>query len=107
MDLSLYSGDSRSLQITVTDDIENVIDITGANIRFVLGQNQVVMLEKNSQDGGVLLTDPKNGLFTVNVLSRDTQALNGAYDYAIRLTDASGNSSIILNGIFNVTKSYI
>jgi len=108
MNFTIYSGDSRDLIVYVTDSNNNFINITGFIIEFALVNNdnsQIILTKDN--DLGIIITDAVNGKFIVNLLSTDTVNLSGEYKYSTRLTDTSGNTSIILTGIMKVEKSLI
>jgi Ethanolamine utilization protein EutJ (predicted chaperonin) len=108
-DFSMYAGDSRNLIVTVTDPNNNVINITGATIKWVLvNGDQVVRYKDNQSAGGITITNATNGQFQVSITSNDTTSLPpGTYQHEARMIDSSGNSSLLFTGNVTISKSYV
>ncbi len=105
-DILFYQGDSRQLVVTVYNSQGTAIPITGAFIRYVIYQDQSVVVTKTTTNGGVVLTDPSAGVFTVYLTPTDTGALRGSYNHMARMIDTSGDSSIIMTGTVTVDQSF-
>lgn len=108
-DFTIYSGDSRSLPVTVTNGSGGTVNITGAQsiVWVVVGPSGNVLLTKTLAAGQIALTNPTAGICTITLLAADTSQLTGTYAHECRMVDVSGNSSIIFTGNLTVTKAYI
>ncbi|OPJ63674.1 hypothetical protein [Clostridium chromiireducens] len=107
MDISFYSGDSRNLVISVTDENNNAINLNSATIKWVLIDNKDSAILSKEVGNGIKITNPTSGQFTISVLAQDTKNLEGNYKHMARVTTSSGESSIVLTGSINIMKSLI
>lgn len=111
-DFSIYAGDSRSLTITVKDPSGNIVNLTGATIKWVLvdaGGNSI-----NAKDsiaggsGGITINNATAGQCTIQLASADTMnLLTGSYTHEARMIDSANNSSIIFKGTITVNASNV
>lgn len=104
----IYSGDSKNIIIIVTDDNENIIDLSGSTIKWAL-KKTVNSIENNiykdTSNGGIEITDALNGEFTVKLNPSDTEGLIGRFYHEAEVTDAIGSVSTILFGIATIKRS--
>lgn len=96
-----YAGDTLRLDVSVTDDADQVVNLTGATIEWKLIDYKTVLLSK-STSAGISITDPLNGEFRVNINGSETQDLQGTYRHEARVTDSTGNVSTVFVGSFSV-----
>ena len=91
----VYQGEDSRLNITM----DPVIDITGFNFVFTIrtGKGEgTLLLQLTTTGGGVSLSDPTNGVLSVNLTSAQMDALEiGQYFYDVWRTDI-GNTYIIV-----------
>jgi hypothetical protein len=106
MDLSFYAGDSRNLIINVTDENNLPIDLTNANVKWILTSQGNTILSK-SIGSGITINNPKQGQFTIYLKANDTKNLSGNYEQAARVTTSSGESSIVLAGTVTISDSLL
>lgn len=106
MDISFYSGDSRNFIISVVDENNMPIDLTGASIEWVLIENDLIKLKKKIGDG-VTIVNAQEGRFKIEISSEDTGSLKGEYKQLARVSINDGSSSIVLDGIVKIEKSLI
>lgn len=105
-DFTMWSGDDKTLTITVTDANDVVVDLTGASaLVWILKRSKhaAAILVTKGLGAGVTITDAENGIFTVDLNPADTAALTqNNYYHEAQITDASGNISTLLIGTANI-----
>lgn len=106
MDISFYSGDSRNLIISVIDENNTEIDLTGAAIEWVLINQGEIILSK-SIGSGITINNASGGQFAIALTVNDTRKLLGTYPHMARVTTSNGNSSIVLTGTITIQASLI
>ena len=108
--LSLPRGDSREYRLEVTDENDNVLNITGSTIRFTVKENI-----SDSDPGAFQLTsanpaqididDGGNGKARIFVTNTNTQDLTiKRYLYDIQVQPASGGVKTVVGGTFAITE---
>lgn len=94
----MWRGDRKNVIIRVVDSEENVVNITGASIVWIM-LNPNNKLEKSTSTGGIVLSDAPNGEFTVALMPDDTKDFEGEYYYhEAEVTDYLGNVSTVTTG---------
>lgn len=85
------AGASIVEKVTVKDGNGDVVDVTGATGTFKLFKNQAGTPEfTKTEADGISLTDPTNGIVTVQTVPTDTECLApGIYWYELQLTVGS------------------
>jgi hypothetical protein len=106
MDLSFYAGDSKNLIVTVLDENNSPITLTGSSIKWVLISQNSIILSK-TVSSGITITNAVQGQFKITLTTVDTKNLIGTYQHFVRVTTADGSSSIILTGTITVEESLI
>ena len=98
-DFLMWSGDDKTITVTVYDNDDVVVDITGATITWELSQNvDSTALISKTVGSGITLSDPTNGIFTIALDPADTASLSGRYYHEAEITDAAGDVSTALVG---------
>jgi hypothetical protein len=80
LSFEMHSGDSRIIQLVATDQDDNIVDLTGATIRWQAARSaysKTPLLQKHV-GSGVTITFPAAGVFEVQLLPADTDNLVGA-----------------------------
>ena len=100
-DIEFRRGEDVEIAVTVTG-----VDITGWAIRAVIRRtpgDPAVTIEKDSAGiGGIVLTTPASGLFTITILDTDTSPLfPGTFVWAAKRTDA-GEEGILVEGVLTL-----
>ena len=108
MDLTIFTGDSKSLLVTVTDGNSNPVDLTGAqSIVWALIQNDEIILKKTLSTG-ISITSATTGQCIVAISASDTIALTpGTYSHECRVVTSSGQSGIVFTGTLSVNKAHV
>lgn len=96
----MFQGDSKELVITVTDDDGNFTDLSGATATWKLFRTYTTppLVQKSTADGGITISDPLSGQFTVNLVESDTNNIHGQYFHEARLEDLRGYVTIVTVG---------
>lgn len=98
----MFSGNTRVLKVTVLDQDEAIVDLSGAAATFVVmrahGQPAIITKTVGS---GIVITDAVNGLLEITLLEADTEPLRGVHRHELEITDASGRKTTVLFG--NIT----
>lgn len=96
-DLTIYEGEDKAWNITISDSGGTPIDITGYSFLFV------VKAKASDEDPEAIIKkiitshpDPTNGVTQISVLEADTEDKHGKYLYDLQMEDDSGNRSVIL-----------
>jgi hypothetical protein len=97
------SGDELVLPITVRDNDDALVNLSGASARFAMARRP----EANTTDidsaaspatASVIFTDAINGLITVTITDENTDALEGDYYYECKVTDSTGREAVTNRG---------
>ena len=96
----MFSGDMRVLRVTVLDQDDVVIDLTGLSAAsFVIATRHGASPKVSYTLGaGIVVTDAVNGIMEVTILAVDSEPLRGAYAYELSITDASLRKTTVLFG---------
>lgn len=90
--LSIFRGDSKTIRITVTDELGVAVDLTGWKVFFTAKES-----ETDSDDDAVIKidvdpTDPTNGIADIDFEPADTNDLTPAdYIYDIQVIKDNGD----------------
>ncbi len=99
----MHSGDSKDIRVSVLDELDAVVDITGATAVFILSKNPYsAAIVTKSSGSGIVITNGPGGILTVSLDPADTDALLGSFYYEIELTDALLKVSTIVVGQINI-----
>ena len=105
---SMVSGDSKDIVVTVLDENDQVVPITGATIVFILSVNEFsAALVTKSTGAGIVITNGPRGVFTVTLDVADTEPLIGEHYFEAELTDAGGRVSTVVLGTIDIRKNVI
>jgi len=123
MNIQMCRGDSRTFELTVTDE-NGVVDLDGAEIRFTVKRSYVdpdseAIIQKATAnvDGGgdeqILITDAPNGEAEIYLVPADTIGLEiPSYDLYqdVQVTMPSGKVYTVQQGTFrliaDITQAY-
>ncbi len=106
--IEFVSGDSKRLVVSVTDDNDTAVDLTGAVISWQLARSVYGSAEISKSVGsGIAITDAVNGEFTVTLDPLDTDALEGDFYHEAQVTDTLGDISTVFSGNITIIKDLI
>jgi hypothetical protein len=103
--LSIGQGDTITRPLTVTDDDDVPVNLTGATVRFNLRRAHATALAITPAPT-LDLTAPAAGGCTLTLTAAQTAALaaGGRYVYEVEITDASGNVTTPVAGLCYVAE---
>lgn len=96
----MFSGDTKTIEVTVRDELAVVVDLTGASIQWKLAKSPASQSTKISKSttSGITITDATNGVFQVSLDAADTANLSGTYYHEAEVLDASSNKTTVMSG---------
>lgn len=104
----MVSGDSKDIVVSVLDESDQVVPITGASATFILSKTRfTAALVTKTVGSGITITDGAGGVLTVSLLPADTEPLIGQHYFEIELIDTNAKESTIVVGYINIAKNVI
>lgn len=102
---TLFNGESRTLDVTVTSAGEPM-DLSGGSATWVLIDGDGTEHLRKENGGDITLTDPANGELTVAISTTETSGLDPErYQHYLRVTDTNGNVAVVLDGDLLIRES--
>lgn len=97
------SGDELVLPITVKDNDDVIVNLTGATARFAMARHPggaiVIDTAASPATASVAIGSPATaGVLTVTITDTTTDALSGDYYYECKVTDVSGQALVVARG---------
>lgn len=108
-DFTMYAGDTKNVEITVTDEEGLVIDLTDCELFWELSRIvgvQPPLLDKEIGSGLTVVTAAA-GRFDVRLEPEDTESLEGVYYHEAKLVDDQGDVSTILSGWITISPTQV
>jgi len=107
-DRKFIQGDTRTIQIDVTDNDGNRKDLSGGSATFEVFDGNTSVFQKTKSGGGIVFTstegDSVNDRQEITVDPADTSGLSivgkKVYSYESQITDSSGDISTVADGEF-------
>lgn len=115
-DLQLITGNTFAFTATWgTKDGDTFVpvDVSGCRARFVMRDvhSGVLLAESTTEDGGIVIDDPTNGVISVRLAPDKTRALDGKplgqAAYELRVYFPSGDEYSVMMGLVVVTEGVI
>ena len=101
--IEVFKGDSAILTVHVTDSLGADFDVTTATeITFTIREYEddtVTLLQKTLTVGGIILTDPTHGEFTIKIEDGDTTDFPGVKYYDIEVEIAGEVYTVVKDTI--------
>jgi len=90
MNLTIYQGESRSLDYVITDDQGEPVDLTfyAPEWRLASRTDETPLVTK-TLGAGITYTDASQGMLTVELTPEDTELTPGLYRRELRLSSGS------------------
>ena len=109
-DITLHSGDSLKLEVTVNDSAGTALDVTNATFIWALSKKDgsaiaprgAAILTK-ALASGVVINDGPTGRADITLDPADTTALAGVYYHELQVT-LGGNVSTVFYGSVTIAK---
>lgn len=103
---AIQQGQDVSIPITVVDSAGASVDTTGASARFAMARSPsddpVVDSSASPQTASVVVAAAAGGPITVTITDTVLDGLEGDYYFECKMTDSSGNESIVARGWMSV-----
>lgn len=108
--VEIYAGNDVKLDISLTDSVNDPVDLTGAIVRWALASAYdpgLALVTKSSLvSGQVTITDAASGLVQVNLTSMDTASLGGQpYVHEAEIIDTINAKMTVLTGTMTIIKT--
>lgn len=101
---SMYSGDSKNINVTIQDESGNILDVTGATFLYTIEMRNNPIQKDNQSIGGIVVTDPTNGEIVISLDSSDTEGITGNYFHWLSMADNEGNESTLFHEILEILR---
>jgi len=105
-DVTMYSGDSKTLTISIVDGDGDAVDVsTAAAVVYAIADSSrgPAHVTKTLADG----VSVAGSTVTVTLEPDDTAALAGVYYHELQITDESGNVDTALSGAITVQRDLV
>ncbi len=104
----MVSGDTKEIVVTVLDELDQVVPITGASIVFILSVNEFsAALVTKTTGAGIVISNGQGGEFTVTLDVADTEPLVGEHYFEAEVTDTGGKVSTVVLGVIDIRQNVI
>jgi hypothetical protein len=104
-DFDMFAGESKTLQVRVTDTTGGFKDITNATIKWDLQKLKTIIVEKITPTE-IVIVDGPGGIFNVIILPADTVGLGpGLYQHQAEVTDNAGITEVVFSGTITLYDS--
>jgi hypothetical protein len=99
----MYSGDSKSIYVTVAGE-----DLSGSAIKFQAARSvqDSAVITKTTGDG-IQITGAGNSVISISLDAEDTEALVGKYYFEVQVTSAAGKVSTVAVGRMKIMQDLI
>lgn len=104
LDIIAYQGDPFGIEVTVTDQADVVLDLTGYSGLMQVRTDVADLQPVIAATGTVTITDAANGVLEAVISQSDMADLAGVYRYDLQVTDGTGAIQTLLAGRFTVTQ---
>ena len=111
--ISMHSGDTRVLEITVVDENQAAVDLSAADVTWALSKKAAdEVLPKGSAlltkvvGNGIAIVDAVTGRADVTIDPSDTEALAGDFYHELQVV-LGGAVSTVLYGTVTIVKDLI
>lgn len=109
-DFTMYEGNSKRINVTLTEADGSPVNLIGSTIRWVLKKNvydATTLIIKDTNLGIVADADLTTGKFTIKLVPADTNGHVGTLYHEAELEDSLGNITTILTGNITIQKAGI
>jgi len=100
----MYSGDDKSIAVTVTDPDGAAVTLTGATATWALATapGAAPLVTKTSGDGEIAIGGDDANVVTVTLEPADTATLGGVYLHELQLVDGANKTHTVYQGTLYV-----
>ena len=105
LDVTIYQGNNKDLEVEVTDENDNIVDLSGGVLLFRIStwRNETIIEKSSTDSSQISLTDPTAGKAEIHLIPSDTiNVTPGSYVCVLNLTTAAGNVYTMDTGDFKI-----
>lgn len=108
-DFEMMAGDDKRLEVTVLDEDDVVVNLTGASaIRWKLARSvRSAALVSYDLTDNIAIIDATAGRFNVNLDAADTESLKGLHYHEADIVDSTGKTGTVLYGTVTIRPSLV
>lgn len=99
----MYSGDSKLIEVTVTESDDTEHDMSGSDLTFKIG-NKVT---KRSTDNEISVTGSGNNVAEVELEPSDTDKLDGTFQMELEEETEAGDVATLMRGHITIKEDLI
>lgn len=105
--ISMYSGETKYINIAITDaDNNNIpLNITNFQINFLAHLNGTPVIQKNLGNG-IIFTNASEGKVQLLLVTDDTKNLSGDFLFEVEAVSPTNEIAIVTFGRMKITKAY-
>ena len=110
VDFVMRSGDDQIIEVTVKDESDVVVDLTGAAaIKWGLYDGPVLGVEQavKTVGSGVTIVDAANGRFDIAIDPADTSSLEGRFHHEAEITDSASKIRTVMVGTATIKRDRV
>lgn len=109
-DITIAKTENKTFQLTVQDENDAAVNITGGTLTFTVkrtaGDTLAKITKVSTDTAQIEIVDAPAGRADIKLVPTDTSTLEiGKYTYDIWLTQSGGDKNQILHGTFDLTET--
>jgi hypothetical protein len=103
----MYSGDSKTIEVAITDADGNAVMLTGATAIYTIREaitSTTALVTKATGGSGITIS---GSTVTITLAAADTASLAGTYYHELEITDTGGNVSTAFQDVVTIKADII
>ena len=107
---TISEGDDIDIIIKITDENDNVVDLTGYTASWVVAKSSnssTKLIEKATGGSDITISTPSEGKVRIRLDSNDTDGLCGLYYHELQIKDNTSKDSTVAWGYISIKRTLI
>jgi hypothetical protein len=103
----MFSGDSKTLSVAITDTDGQSVTLTGATCAYTIREaitSTTSLVTKATGGNGITVS---GSTVTITLSPSDTASLDGTYYHELQITDSSGHVSTAFQDVVSIKRDII
>ena len=103
----MYSGDTKTLAVAITDADGNAVTLTGATCAYTIRTaitSTTALVTKATGGSGITVS---GSTVTISLAPADTADLDGTYYHELQITDSAGHVSTAFQDVVSIKRDII